>query len=185
MMKVERSNLKAGDYSLLKKAFQMIVVTAVCGTFTFGHVVSFIVMLCNMTNTVLQSTILVYLLWFVTCDFKRSSKGGRRWSTLRELSSWNYYRDYFPVRLVKTSNLNPRKNYIFGYHPHGIMCAGAWCNFGTEATGFSRLFPGLTPHLLTLKCKYEVRVLFNRANENTDQQAQTCSVVFADFTLGV
>lgn len=27
---------------------------------------------------------------------------------------------------------------------------GAIANFGTDATGFSRLFPGLTPHLLTL-----------------------------------
>lgn len=27
---------------------------------------------------------------------------------------------------------------------------GAIANFGTEATGFSRQFPGLRPHLLTL-----------------------------------
>lgn len=27
---------------------------------------------------------------------------------------------------------------------------GAIANFGTDATGFSRLFPGLRPHLLTL-----------------------------------
>ena len=153
MLNVGNTKSKAGDHSLLKKAFQVIVVTAVSGTFTFGHVVSFVVMLCNMTNTVLLAIISVYLLWFFTCDYKRSSKGGRRWNKLRELSSWTYYRDYFPVRLVKTCQLNPRKNYIFGYHPHGIMCAGAWCNFATESTGFSKLFPGLKPHLLTLKCK--------------------------------
>lgn len=153
MFKVGLSQAKAGNHSLLTKAFQVTVVTAVCGTFTFGHLLTFVVMLCNMTNVILLPIILVYLFWFVAYDFKRSSKGGRRWNKLRELSSWSYYRDYFPVRLVKTSHLNPNKNYIFGYHPHGIMCAGAWCNFATEATGFNKLFPGLTPHLLTLKCK--------------------------------
>jgi hypothetical protein len=142
-----------GSNSLLAQAFQVIVVTAVCGSFTIGHVLSFVVMLCNMTNVVLLPAILVYMFWFLVYDFRRSSKGGRRWNTLRQLSSWNYYRDYFPVRLIKTSQLSPEKNYIFGYHPHGVMCAGAWCNFATEATGFSKLFPGLTPHLLTLKCE--------------------------------
>lgn len=154
MLKVGNSNSKVpGKHSVLSQAFQVIVVTAVCGSFIFGHVVSFIVMLCNMTNIILLPAILGYLFWFLVYDFKRSSKGGRRWNALRNLSSWNYYRDYFPVRLIKTAQLSPEKNYIFGYHPHGVMCAGAWCNFATEATGFSKLFPGLTPHLLTLKCK--------------------------------
>ena len=154
MFKVGNSSSKVpGNNSVLSKAFQVIVVTAVCGSFLFGHVVSFIVMLCNMTNFILLPAILSYLFWFLVFDFRRSSKGGRRWNALRNLSSWNYYRDYFPVRLIKTAQLSPEKNYIFGYHPHGIMCAGAWCNFATEATGFSKLFPGLTPHLLTLKCK--------------------------------
>ena len=154
MLKVGNSNIKGGNNSLLSQVFQVIVVTAVCGSFTCGHVVSLIVMLCNMTNVVLLPAILAYLFWFLAYDFKRSSKGGRRWNALRNLSSWNYYRDYFPVRLRKTSDLSAEKNYIFGYHPHGVMCAGAWCNFATEATGFSKLFPGLTPHLLTLKCKW-------------------------------
>lgn len=36
------------------------------------------------------------------------------------------------------------------FHPHGIMSMGAFVNFSTEATGFSQLFPGITPYLLTL-----------------------------------
>ncbi|XP_046853454.1 diacylglycerol O-acyltransferase 2-like [Xenia sp. Carnegie-2017] len=151
MSKIGISLKTTGKSSVIVKVFQVIVVTAVCGTFTFGHVISLIVMICNMTNIIILPFILVYLFWFLVYDFKRSSKGGRRWETLRKLSSWNYYRDYFPVRLVKTTQLSPEKNYIFGYHPHGVMCSGAWCNFATEATGFGKLFPGLTPHLLTLK----------------------------------
>ena len=39
-------------------------------------------------------------------------------------------------------NNNFCRNYIFGYHPHGIMASGSFINFGTEGTGFSKLFPG-------------------------------------------
>lgn len=31
---------------------------------------------------------------------------------------WNYFRDYFPCKLVKEVELDPSRNYIVGYHPH-------------------------------------------------------------------
>lgn len=55
-----------------------------------------------------------------------------------------------PLQLVKTEDLDSRKNYVFGFHPHGILVAGAFTNFCTQTTGFRSLFPGLTPHLLML-----------------------------------
>uniref|UniRef100_A0A667YH31 Monoacylglycerol O-acyltransferase 2 n=1 Tax=Myripristis murdjan TaxID=586833 RepID=A0A667YH31_9TELE len=42
------------------------------------------------------------------------------------------------------------KNYILGFHPHGVLVAGAFTNFCTYATGFRQLFPGLTSYLLML-----------------------------------
>lgn len=51
-------------------------------------------------------------------------------------------RDYFPIELIKTADLKPEKNYIFCYHPHGVISLGAISNFATEATGFSEKFPG-------------------------------------------
>lgn len=51
---------------------------------------------------------------------------------------------------MKTADLDPRKNYVLGFHPHGILVAGAFTNFCTEATGFSKLFPGLRNSLLML-----------------------------------
>lgn len=57
---------------------------------------------------------------------------------------------------MKTAKLDPSHNYIFGFHPHGILVAGAFGNFCTEATGFSQLFPGLTPHLLMLPFWFKV-----------------------------
>ncbi|XP_038563346.1 2-acylglycerol O-acyltransferase 2 isoform X1 [Micropterus salmoides] len=52
--------------------------------------------------------------------------------------------------LVKTADLDPRHNYVLGFHPHGVLVAGAFTNFCTYATGFKQLFPGLTSYLLML-----------------------------------
>lgn len=62
----------------------------------------------------------------------------------------------FVLQLVKTAALDPSQNYLFGFHPHGVLVVGAFSNFCTEATGFSRLFPGLKPHLLMLPCWFQV-----------------------------
>lgn len=62
----------------------------------------------------------LYLLWIFYDARPRNGKGLRR-DWVRRLKWWFYLRDYFPVNLVKTAELNPEKNYIFGYHPHGII----------------------------------------------------------------
>lgn len=119
---------------------------------------------------------------------------------------------------MKTVDLDPKKNYIFGFHPHGetrtrlsllhrswtlgtspkasqlhlvgrgtellcwgsrkraepsgkplsrlplpvclsgVLVAGAFGNFCTEATGFSRQFPGLRSHLLMLPFWFRVPI---------------------------
>ena len=51
------------------------------------------------------------------------------------------------------------KNYILGYHPHGILSCGAFCNFATEATNWSGLFPGVRMHMLTLKMNFRLPVM--------------------------
>lgn len=51
---------------------------------------------------------------------------------------------------MKTVDLNPNKNYILGYHPHGIMSAGAFATFGTDSCGFMDVFPGIKPTLAVL-----------------------------------
>ncbi|CAO2623579.1 Diacylglycerol O-acyltransferase 2-like protein 6, partial [Lemmus lemmus] len=64
---------------------------------------------------------------------------------------WKYFQSYFPVKLVKTHDLSPKHNYIIVSHPHGVLSFGAFINFATEATGFSRIFPSITPFLATLE----------------------------------
>jgi hypothetical protein len=96
---------------------------------------------------------LLYLVWYIY-DWTTTERGGRRWLWVRNWKIWEYFRDFFPVKLIKTSDLSPEKNYIFGIHPHGIMCDGSFCNFGTEANGFSKLYPGLKPFLLTINYQF-------------------------------
>lgn len=89
---------------------------------------------------------------WVYYDRKTPHRGGRRlpWLRLRSVDQWRYVRDFFPITLVKTVDLDPKHNYLLAVHPHGIISIGAMINFGTEVTGFSKLFPGITPSLLTL-----------------------------------
>ncbi|KAI8972643.1 diacylglycerol acyltransferase [Pilobolus umbonatus] len=99
--------------------------------------------------------ILLAYLTFIFVD-KTPEKGGRRIEAFRQMRLWNYFADYFPVKLVKEADLDPSKNYIFGYHPHGIISMGAFANFATEGTGFSKNFPGIVPHLLTLTTNFQL-----------------------------
>ncbi|XP_038842426.1 2-acylglycerol O-acyltransferase 2-A-like isoform X2 [Salvelinus namaycush] len=89
-------------------------------------------------------------------DRDTPTSGGRRSEWLRNWSVWKHFRDYFPLNLIKTVDLDPASNYIFGFHPHGVLVAGGFGNFCTEASGFSSLFPGLTPYLLMLPFWFRV-----------------------------
>lgn len=97
---------------------------------------------------------LFYMAWYVY-DREAQDKGGRRCHWYRQWKLWKHVANYFPINLVKTSELSTERNYIFGYHPHGIMATGSFINFGTEGTNFSNLFPGITPHLMTLSMNFK------------------------------
>lgn len=97
---------------------------------------------------------LVYITLFSTAPTSGELKG--RSSLLRSLPVWSLYASYFPARLHREESLPPTKKYIFGYHPHGIISHGAFAAFGTEALGFSRLFPGITNTLLTLDSNFRI-----------------------------
>lgn len=97
----------------------------------------------------------LYLAW-LWYDRDISEKGGRRVQWVRKWKLWKHYCNYFPIKLKKLANLDPSKNYLFACHPHGILCSGAFGNFATEGTNFSEMFPGITPHLLTLNGHYSL-----------------------------
>uniref|UniRef100_A0A3P8SP50 Acyltransferase n=1 Tax=Amphiprion percula TaxID=161767 RepID=A0A3P8SP50_AMPPE len=91
----------------------------------------------------------LYSVWLYF-DYDTPARGGRRVPFLCGLKLWEYMRDYFPIKLVKTADLDPKHNYVLGFHPHGILVAGAFTNFCSYATGFRQMFPGLTSYMLML-----------------------------------
>lgn len=88
------------------------------------------------------SVSVLYLAWLFQ-DWDTPNQGGRRFEWVRNLTLWRHLRDYYPIKLVKTAELPPDRNYVLGAHPHGIMCVGAFCNFSTEVNSFSKEFPGI------------------------------------------
>ena len=72
------------------------------------------------------------------------------WS--RNHSMWKHFANFFPVKLVKTAELDPNKgNYLLGSHPHGILCVGAFASVGTDGAGWSKIFPNLIPSMVSLR----------------------------------
>ncbi len=67
---------------------------------------------------------------------------------------------YFPqCKLHKTADLDPKKSYIFGQHPHGVLAYGTWLGFGTNALGFDTLFPGIDARVSTLNINFRAPFL--------------------------
>ncbi|XP_006875487.1 PREDICTED: 2-acylglycerol O-acyltransferase 2 [Chrysochloris asiatica] len=93
-------------------------------------------------------TVLYATWWYL--DWDTPQQGGRSFQILRHCVLWKYMKDYFPVSLVKTADLDPSRNYIAAFHPHGVLAAGAFINLCTESTGFTSLFPGISPRLMML-----------------------------------
>lgn len=93
----------------------------------------------------------VYFLWLATAlsPFFDPSLGRhtRTWSTFQRLPVWNWMeRDYFPITVTRTQELDPSRRYIFAYHPHGLWTWGLWTALVSEQ--FRTLFPSISWRIL-------------------------------------
>ncbi|KAI8823078.1 putative diacylglycerol acyltransferase type 2b [Fimicolochytrium jonesii] len=99
----------------------------------------------------------VYCGWAYLFDSGTPFTGGTdRMRFFRDWSFWNYFGQYFDAELVKTAELDPTKNYLFGYHPHGIYCYGLLPNFISNYSNFSGQFPGIKIRMTTLDVNYVI-----------------------------
>jgi len=98
------------------------------------------------------------LLYFVYYYLDRNTPehGGRPITWIRNWKLWSHMADYFPVRLHKTVDLDPKRNYLFGVHPHGVLCIGSFTNFCSNGSGFQSVFPGMKPHLTMLPLWFRI-----------------------------
>lgn len=69
----------------------------------------------------------------------------------RNLRIWRHFCNYFPIKLIKTTELDPSQNYMFCSVPHGMLVTGATGALGTNGADCDKLFPGLDFHIMTLK----------------------------------
>lgn len=139
----------------IKRRIQTLVVMFQVYMFLFGHILGTCLLLILLLNPYTTIFAVIYLGWAFILNSRTPNRGGRSFQFLRRWKTWKYYCEYFPIHLVKTADLDPKGNYIFAYHPHGIIGMGALGNFCGEGTGFSEKFPGIYPHLLTLSINFK------------------------------
>lgn len=101
---------------------------------------------------------MIYSTFFIL-DYRKPKKGGRKWNPIRRNWMWKMTTDYFPLNVIKTHDLPLDKNYLFGYHPHGILSYGATTTFLGAYSGFEEKFPGLKNNLCTLEMNFSVPFL--------------------------
>ena len=146
----------------MERRLQTLMVLFYTLTFTLWPVLCILLIIAMLLmGSVFSYVACAYLAWifYDVVIQETSSRGGRRIEWLRQHKAWHYFIDYFPCQLIKSADLDPERNYIMGYHPHGIIGCGAIGNFAADASGFSKKFPGIKPHPLTLKPNFRLPFL--------------------------
>lgn len=70
----------------------------------------------------------------------RLSEAWSRW--MRSNVVWRYFCNYFPVKVIKTVELDSTKSYLFIIVPHGLASAGVISVFAADGVGHKEIFPG-------------------------------------------
>ncbi|VVC40857.1 Diacylglycerol acyltransferase [Cinara cedri] len=121
----------------------------------FGPLTGWFTLLYIIINTQYWWLGLMYLIW-IYIDRSVAWSHKIRFTIMRRLTWWTYFKNYFPVALVKTHDLPADKSYLFATYPHGVLCSGSFSNFATDAGEFSEIFPGLQSFLITLSFHFSM-----------------------------
>lgn len=134
---------------LVQRSAERLAVTFYMATFMSGIYGWFLVPLFLSSKWTMAPYVLyLFCIWFG--PLKDAHKDITYSTPFRRLRVWDYAASFYPARMMKTAELDPNSNYIFCGHPHGIFCSSLFLAFSTESLGFSKLFPGLSVHFLTL-----------------------------------
>lgn len=68
---------------------------------------------------------------------------------LRNYPGFRYLAEYFDAQIIKEKDLDPTQQYLFVYHPHGIVGIGACCHLSTNGVDFEKHFPGVSSYILS------------------------------------
>ena len=89
-----------------------------------------------------------YAVW-AYWDWDTHAHGSYPSHYIRRLRIHKWFCDYFPIKMHTTAELPSDKNYLIGYHPHGIISISAY-NFMSNGTGLLDRYPNITFRLCTL-----------------------------------
>ncbi|CAG2170993.1 unnamed protein product [Oppiella nova] len=87
-------------------------------------------------------------------DRDTPNRGGRPCKWYRQLGLFKHIADYFPLKLIKTHDLDPDKNYIFACHPHGLYALSQIYHFTSNNPSFQHVFPGFHVRLASLMLNF-------------------------------
>ncbi|KYN04776.1 2-acylglycerol O-acyltransferase 1 [Cyphomyrmex costatus] len=147
--------------SLERKLQELIVaiwiIIFVCGCFG-GCLITIYLLLYTKT---IRYILLLYFLWMYY-DWDTCSRGGRsefwtKWT--KNNAFWRYFCNYFPLKLLKTVDLDPKESYLFIGVPHGIFSVGIFGSFATDVLKCKETFPGLEIRLIILSQHFKVPFL--------------------------
>jgi len=87
---------------------------------------------------------------------------------IRNIPIFKYFRDYFPAKLIVHQKLDEfkvdengnkiKKKYIFGAHPHGIICISMWANIFCDVSGVRDMLKGIDYRVATLGAQYKIPI---------------------------
>lgn len=121
--------------------------------FAFGNFCGYILTAYFLFFTeTMRYFILLYFVWMYY-DWNKTDMGYKRRKVLNWMRNcvWQrYFCSYFPIKLVKTTDLDPSKLYLFCNFPHGILSSGVYGAFATDAVGCKELFPGIEIKIVIL-----------------------------------
>lgn len=143
----------------LERRLQTLVIAIWILVFPFGDFWGYIITAYLLLYTqTLRYFMLLYFLWMYY-DWNTCDRGGRSYSWISRMRNnvvWRYFCNYFPLKLVKTVDLDPTKSYLFISVPHGILSVGVIGSFATDAIGCRKLYPGLDIRLITLDQHFKI-----------------------------
>ncbi|POM66996.1 Hypothetical protein PHPALM_17072, partial [Phytophthora palmivora] len=123
------------------------------GLFYYLYKVTKISTFCMMRGLDYISIAMVAL--YLPSFFSGAQKTGKGnvWDSLRTSSIWGLMNKFLRIKIIREQELDPKKRYIFGFHPHGIIVLSRLAIFGRN---FDDIFPGIKNRLLGASAMYYI-----------------------------
>lgn len=106
-----------------------------------------------------RAILLAVTYWTYVFTNQAHKQHGRPWKWAENHPLIRYLFEWFPVRILRTSKLDPAKKYVLACAPHGVLA------FNRAAVGFcteqlwDKAFPGVTFRVLTASAAFYLPVI--------------------------